>query len=173
MPSKKKIIKLRPYPVVVPTPDGKSVADHVTIKVPMEWDEELKEWLITAEAEELIETTKARHMGLMLPADLLAMRQRLNLSQRQIGELLKIGAKSWTRWESGAQRPSQSINLLLRLLDKGAVSPQQLVEIGSARADWSRQFDLLALASARAAPPVSLDLCRSTPPPSEPLRTSA
>jgi len=172
MSSKKKTIKLRRHEVVVPTPDGTAVAERIPIKVPMEWDAGLGEWLITPEAEQILETAKARHMGLMLPEELLALRQRLGLSQRQIGELLKIGAKSWTRWESGAQRPSQSINLLLRLLDRGMISPRQLVEVGTTRADWSRQFALLALAGARPAA-VSLDLCRENPPPREPLRTSA
>lgn len=170
---KKRLIKHRRHEVVIPAVDGKSVAEQIPIQVPMEWDQELGEWLLTPEAEQMIENAKARHMGLMLPQELLALRQRLSLSQRQIGELLKVGAKSWTRWESGTQRPSQSINLLLRLLDTGVVSPQQLVEVGTSRTDWSRQFDMLAIAGTRSATPLSLDLCRQTPPPEEPLRTSA
>ncbi len=80
----------------------------------MEWDPELKEWLITPEAEELLEDTKARHMGLALPEDLRALRVLLDLTQSGMGELLCIGEKTWTRWETGRQRPSQSLNLLLR-----------------------------------------------------------
>lgn len=173
MSSKKKIIKVRPFEVVVPTADGTAVAERIPIKIPMEWDEELGEWLITPEAEQTLEETKARHMGLMLPVGLVALRQRLGLSQRQIGELLQIGAKSWTRWETGIQRPSKSMNLMLLLLDKGLVSPKQLIEISSGSTDWSRQFELLAMASARATTPLSLDLCRPTPPPAEPMRDSA
>lgn len=150
----------RLHEVVIPTADGASVAERIPIKVPMLWDHELNEWLITPEAEELIETTKARHMGLLLPSELKALRERLGLSQQAIGELLQIGAKSWTRWESGGQRPSRSINLLLRALDSGMVSPHQLREINSSRADWSRQFRMLETAGTMPVAPVSLDVCR-------------
>lgn len=108
----------------------------------MEWDSDINEWVLSAEAESLIEDTKARHMGLLLPSELHALRLRHGLSQKAIGDLLQIGAKSWTRWETGKQRPSRSINLLLCALNSGLISPQQLGELGSPkRLDWSSQFE--------------------------------
>ena len=122
----KKGIKLRPFEVTIPTPDGTAVADRIKIDVPMKWDEDIHDWTLTPEAESLIETTKARHMGLLLPEQLRALRVRLGLTQKAIGDLFQLGAKSWTRWESGAQRPSRSINLLLRSVYNGWITPQQL-----------------------------------------------
>ena len=86
-----------------------------------EWDEEISEWLLTPESLQQIDDTKARRMGLLLPAELKALRERLCLSQSQIADMLEIGEKSWSRWESGRHRPSRSMNLLIKTLDAGVL----------------------------------------------------
>ena len=128
---------MRDYEVLIPTADGASVAERISVSVPMEWDPELNEWLITAEAEALIEGTKARHMGLVLPEELHSLRKRLDFSQSDIGELLCIGEKTWTRWETGRQRPSQSLNLLLRAVQTNLLSVYDLRWLHEPRIDWS------------------------------------
>jgi DNA-binding transcriptional regulator YiaG len=134
-------IESRAFEVPIPTADGQAIAESISLLVPMEWDPELNEWLITPEGEELIETTKARHMGLLLPADLLALRQHLELTQSEIGELLKIGEKTWTRWESGRQRPSQSMNLMLLALQTGRLSLYDLQQLHTPSHDWSNVLE--------------------------------
>jgi hypothetical protein len=62
----KQTIKLRAHEVTIPTSDGQSVAERIPIRVPMQWDAELGEWLLTPDAEAIIENAKARHMGLCL-----------------------------------------------------------------------------------------------------------
>ncbi len=138
--SKRPRISLRPFKVSIPDPEGEKVTEYIQINIPMLWDEDISEWVLTAEAEEQIENTKARHMGLLLPDDLKLLRERHGLSQKAIGELLQIGAKSWTRWESGKQRPSRSINILLCALYNGLISPHQLKGLGGPQRDWSAQF---------------------------------
>jgi len=153
-------IEVRPATVAIPTPDGRRVAERITVNVPMRWDPELGKWLLDSDAMETLEAAKSRHMGLMLPTELRALRERLGMTQNEIAALLRIGAKSWTRWETGLQRPSQSINLLLKLLDEGIVSPQQLQQIGAEPEDWSRQFVHLAQ-GCYDEKPVALDGLRS------------
>lgn len=133
----KRRIEDRPFEVVIPTADGQSVARRIPIQIPMEWDPDLGEWLITPEAEEMLESTKARHMGLVLPEEMAALRSRLDLTQTEMGDLLCIGEKTWTRWESGAHRPSQSLNLLLRALQSGLLSVYDLRHLREPRVDWS------------------------------------
>lgn len=147
---------MRPVSVAIPTSDGERVAEHIEVKVPMRWDAGLGEWLMNAEAMEAIENARYRHMGLMLPSEMLALRERLGLTQKQMSTLLRVGDKSWTRWESGVQRQSQSINLLLKLLDAGIVTPTQLMQLGAEPTDWSRQFLRIAEA-AMDDKPVALD----------------
>jgi DNA-binding transcriptional regulator YiaG len=155
-------IEARPYPVVIPTSDGSAVAYEVTVEVPMEWSAAANDWLITAEAEAIIESTKARHMGLMSPDQMAELRQRLQLTQAEIGELLCIGEKTWTRWESGRQRPSQSLNLLIRALGVGLISTYDLQWLRNPEIDWSpvlksrtRQIRLPIAGRRKESPPVS------------------
>ena len=58
-------IKNEQFEVLIPKPDGSGVSEKVTVTIPIRWDEELQEWLMTAEAHEIIDNTKARHMGLL------------------------------------------------------------------------------------------------------------
>ncbi len=129
--------ELHPYEVPIPTADGERVAEVVTIMVEVEWDEIVREWLLTPEAELQIEETKARHMGLLTPTELRSLREKLGLTQAELAELLKIGAKTWTRWETGRQRPSQSLNLLLRGLQVGLLTPHSLRQLDSPAKDWT------------------------------------
>lgn len=120
--------KYEDFEVSVPDLDGTGFAEKLTVKVPLEWDEELQQWLLTPKANQIIEDTKARHMGLLLPSQFRELRERLSYSQKQMGELFHIGAKSWTRWESGKLRPSRSINLLVRALYEGNLSMNYLLK---------------------------------------------
>jgi len=116
------------FEVLIPNLDGTAVAERVKINVPLRWDDELEEWLLTPEAHEKIENTKARRIGLLLPAQLKELRERYNYSQKEMGELFQIGEKSWTRWESGKHRPSRVINLTIRALYDGEISINYLLK---------------------------------------------
>jgi transcriptional regulator with XRE-family HTH domain len=116
------------FEVRVPSIDGKSVAEKVKVLIPLRWDEEVKEWLLTPEAHQIIEDTKARHMGLLLPCQLKELRERHDCTQTEMGELFQVGEKSWTRWESGKHRPSRSINLIIRALYEGEISINYLLK---------------------------------------------
>lgn len=114
--------KFQDFEVRIPNLEGEGIAETVTVKVPLEWDEELKQWLLTHKGNQIIEDTKARHMGLLLPHEFKELRDRYGCTQREMGELFQVGEKSWTRWESGRQRPSRSMSLLVRALYDGAIS---------------------------------------------------
>ena len=128
---------LRPFEVTIPSADGTTVVERIPLMVPMAWEPLVNEWVITDEAERMIEETKARHMGLILPDELIALRERLGLTQTQLCELLKIGEKTWSRWEGGRHRPSQSMNLLLRALQTGVIAPYALRQLGQPNVDWT------------------------------------
>ena len=120
--------KKEAFEVLVPNLDGTGIADRVVVEIPLEWDEEMQQWLLTPEAHQIIEDTKARHMGLLLPAQFRELRERYGLSQKEMGELFQAGEKSWTRWETGKQRPSRMVSLLIRALYEGAISVNYLLQ---------------------------------------------
>ena len=67
-------------------------------------------------------------IGLLSPAQMKELRERFDYSQREMGELFQVGEKSWTRWETGKQRPSRSMNLLIRALYDGEISINYLLK---------------------------------------------
>lgn len=119
----KKMIKIE---VPIPSSDGKSVAYVIPVEVPARFDEELQDYVLDGSAVKEIDRVKARHMGLMSPDEMKGMRGRLGMTQKQMAELLQIGEKSWSRWENGRERPSRSMNLLIRSLNDGKVDPNYL-----------------------------------------------
>lgn len=129
-------IEERDFEVSIPTADGENIAELVQIRIPMEWDEELEEWLMTEAGLKQVEETKARHMGLMQPAELKALRERLRLTQKELSDVLQIGEKTWSPWETGKLRPSRSMNLLLRALDDGRITIDYLKSVAKPRISW-------------------------------------
>lgn len=106
--------------VAIPDSEG-AIAYQVTITVPA-WQDDDGEVYFATEAQDLIDSTKARHMGLLSADKLKALRQRLRLSQAEISKLLQIGEKSWTRWESGKEYPTRSMNVLIRAFHDGMLT---------------------------------------------------
>src|ERR1035437_2545190 len=105
--------KTEEFEVLIPNLDGTGIGQRVKVPITLEWDEEVQQWLVTPESHELIDNTKARLIGLLLPAQLKELRERYDYTQKEMGELFQVGEKSWTLWESGKHRPSRSMNLLI------------------------------------------------------------
>jgi DNA-binding transcriptional regulator YiaG len=99
--------------------------------------ENFGEDFLTAESSELIERTRARHMGFLHGKDIRDLRKRLGLTQDELSALLDCGEKSLSRWESGRGLPSGIVNKLLRLLDEGFLSPASLAAVTGPRPTWS------------------------------------
>lgn len=138
-------IENRTFDVSIPTADGESIAELISIEIPMEWDAEIQEWLMTDEGLQKVEETKARHMGLMLPAEIRGLRERLNLTQKEISDALQIGEKTWSPWENGRMRPSRSINLLLRALDDGKITTDYLKVVAKPPVIWETDAFYMSL----------------------------
>lgn len=119
----KELIKID---VPIPTSDGKKVAHTIQVEVPARFDEDYQDYILDGEALAKIERVKARHMGLLSPEEIKALRSRLGVTQKEIADLLQIGAKSWSRWENGRERPSRSMNILLKALSDKKIDPNYL-----------------------------------------------
>jgi DNA-binding transcriptional regulator YiaG len=113
-----------PFEIYLPATSDTPAKLVETIEV--EVYENFGEEFLTAESSELIERTRARHMGFLHGKDIRDLRKRLGLTQDQLSELLDCGGKSLSRWESGRGLPSGIVNKLLRLLDEGHVTVESL-----------------------------------------------
>ena len=107
--------------IPIPTTDGKGIAQFIEVEVDAWRDPETGEIYLDGDAIDKMDRAKARYMGILTAEEIKALRRRLGLSQRELSELLKIGEKSWIRWESGRERPSHSMNLLLQTLKNGII----------------------------------------------------
>lgn len=116
------------YPVAIPTLDGKTVSHTVDLEVDA-WRNADGEIFLDGDAEEKIEATKTRHMGLLTPSQIKQLRESVGLTQKELSDLLQLGEKSWTRWESGRERPSRSINVLLCALRDGRIDTSYLEQL--------------------------------------------
>ena len=148
--------------VLIPNLEGDGIAERIKVAIPVTRDPHTGEEMLTEEAFEILETTKARHMGLLLPDQIKALRTRLSLSQKEMSQLLQAGEKSYTRWESGRARPSRMVNVLLRLLDDGEISVESLRQQRDTDDGWNKivRWDFSKCLSQ---PRVTFDLQSQTP----------
>lgn len=147
-------IKHEEFEVLVPDIDGTAIVERVKVTAPVTWDEDLKQWLLTPEAHRILEDTKARRMGLLLPEQFKELRQRYGYSQKEMGELFQVGGKSWTRWETGKHRPSRSISLLVRAVYEDELSLDYLCRrAGKKRSKEAERAYALRDATPRKRPP--------------------
>ena len=56
--------------------------------------------------------------GIPSPTTIRRVRQKLNLSQREAGGILKVGENAFDKYERGLVEPSGPTSQLLRLLDR-------------------------------------------------------
>ena len=129
-------IELIDFEVVIPSVDGSQIVERIAVKIPVTRDSETGETVLTPEAHERIEQTQARHMGLISASELRTIRQRLGLTQRELGNLIQVGEKSYTRWETGRARPSRSLNVLLCALRDGRLSIPYLQSLQRPFIEW-------------------------------------
>lgn len=115
--------------VLVPEMEGKGIAARISITLPAWKDPRSGEVFYDGEARQLIDDTKARHMGLLLPDQMRKLRRRLGFTQKEMGQLLQLGEKTWTRWETGRERPSRSLNVLLTAIQEGQLGATYLKDL--------------------------------------------
>lgn len=129
------IIRKIPFDIYLPATLVKEAVYVETIEV--EVYENFGQDFLTPESSELIESTRARHLGFMHGKDIRALRKRLGLTQDELSVLLDCGGKSLSRWESGRGLPSGIVNKLLRLLDEGYLSTASLAAVSGPRPSWT------------------------------------
>lgn len=114
-----------PFDIYIPATAHREAVKVDTITIDIIADEFGNE-MVTPASTELIEKSQARYMGLLVAEDIIALRESLNVTQNQLAEALGCGKKSLSRWENGREYPSQLVNSLLRLLEEGKISVEDL-----------------------------------------------
>lgn len=79
--------------------------------------------------DEALRLLKERVDGLPSPVSIRKLRQKLKLSQREAGQLLKVGESAFDKYERGIAEPSGPTVQLMKLLDR---HPDLIHELRSA-----------------------------------------
>ena len=116
MKIKKAIEKVRVFD------ENNVLAGTVDVQVELVQDEVTGEWCYTPESMEKIDEITTRKAGLLFPWEMVALRKRLGVSQARMCELLKIGAKTWHRWEKGLSFPDPAYRQTIRMLNDGKIT---------------------------------------------------
>lgn len=125
-------------PVFIPTADGEGIAETIYVEVDAYVNPRDGETYLDGNALKHLDDVKARYLGIMLPLEIKNLRHQLSITQKRLGELLQIGEKSYCRWETGKERPSRSMNILLSALYDGRIDVAYLVAKSQPPVEWRR-----------------------------------
>lgn len=67
------------------------------------------------EADDIRHEAVCRHLGVLPPSEIIALRTKLGLTQKQLADLTKVGEASIKRWEAGNVIQNSSADMLLRI----------------------------------------------------------
>jgi len=96
---------------------------------------ELMEGLDALEADRLGKITLRRHVVELKPApdmtanELLALRERLNLSRPVLAHYLRTNPRTLENWEQGRAKPNSQAALLIRLVEKFPDTVERLAAV--------------------------------------------
>jgi putative zinc finger/helix-turn-helix YgiT family protein len=76
--------------------------------------------ILPHELTEAIEAQRYKRLELLTPEEVRQVRQRTGLSAVEMGHMLGVGEKTYTRWETGRSVQNKANDLLIRLLDANA-----------------------------------------------------
>lgn len=109
-------------PVIIPATTPSEQPRTIMIKVQGMKDTQSGEIYLGVEAAEALDKAKARYMGVLSAAQLVELRKRLGMTQKEIADIFQIGEKTWSRWENGREVVSRSLNVWLKAVYDGTIS---------------------------------------------------
>jgi len=128
-------------PVHIPTVDGQGIAETKEVEVDAWRNPNNGEIYLDGEALKQLDDVKARYFGLMLPDEIKELRDQFGVTQKRMAELLEIGEKSYCRWETGRERPSRSMNLLLTAVRDGRIDVAYLLAKKQPTFEWRKTLE--------------------------------
>lgn len=95
---------------------GREKPFHVKAKLPFVVCRDCGAEFLAGDDPEMKHDAACRQLGVMTPAEIVALRKKIDLTQRELAELTGIGEASISRWERGLLIQNESHDQLLFLL---------------------------------------------------------
>lgn len=127
-------------PVCIPAADGRTIAETIMVEVDAQRDIKDGEIYLSGPVLEELDRIKARHMGILLPSEIRELRIRLGMTQKEMGNLLGVAEKSYSRWETGRERLSHSLNMLVAALWEGRLTVADLQATRHPDFSWLERY---------------------------------
>jgi putative zinc finger/helix-turn-helix YgiT family protein len=110
-------------------------AVELTARVPVWTCDKCGHAYTEGDAEDLRHEVVCRHLGVLSPTQVRAVREKYGMSQSEFAKATGFGLASVKRWETGALIQNQSTDRLLRLLatDRSIIGKLAGLEISSTR----------------------------------------
>jgi len=102
--------------------------------VPIEVCDRCGEHYSGPEAAKVEHEAICRTLGLPTPSEIVALRQRLGMSQAELARLTEIGKATISRWERGRMLPTRALARYLRLLERNPTNVKLLKTLASSPA---------------------------------------
>jgi len=117
-PETGEVLRRAVRPFVVTYKDQSVTVDHPGYYNPNNDDDAIFVGNDMAAADKALRELKRRVDGLPAPGEIRGVRAKLKLSQREAGELFKVGANAFDKYERGLIEPSGPTVQLMKLLDR-------------------------------------------------------
>jgi putative zinc finger/helix-turn-helix YgiT family protein len=91
-------------------------ATEIPVELPVRTCSECGFQFTDEEAEDIRHDAVCRHLGLMTPGEIVALRKRYDMSRAEFAELTRFGEASLARWETGQLMQNAANDQLLYLL---------------------------------------------------------
>jgi DNA-binding transcriptional regulator YiaG len=91
---------------------------HIPVRLPVHRCAACELEFTDSTAEGLRHEAICRHLGLLSPGEILAIRARLNMSRQRFAALTRLGVATLARWESGEIIQNAALDAYLRLIAK-------------------------------------------------------
>lgn len=108
--------------------------------------------VLDEEAGERLNDALRAAAGLLAPSEIREHRKRLNLTQEQLAELLRINVSTLSRWETGAQIQQRTLDAFLRVV---SAYPEVRGYLANGEPSVSQDHDVGVRAGSRRRPPAS------------------
>lgn len=116
-------------------PDGEEPLTVEVHDVPVEVCPKCGEKYFGSVAARVQHEAVCRSLGLLTPAEIQAIRERLGPTQAEFARLTGIGEATISRWERGRILPNRAMDRYLRLLDRNRANVTLLKTFASLPAD--------------------------------------
>lgn len=125
--------------------DGNNIREVTVSDLAWKECEECGEVVFDNVAAEKIEQERYRALGLLTPEELRIIRKELGFTQATMADYLRVGSKSYCRWENGFSIQTKAMDRLIRLAYEEKREEEERKQRGKRASEYLSQLKHVAI----------------------------